>query len=344
MSVDADLLIVGAGPVGLACALHARRAGLTCVVLERRQPQPSTLDKACGEGLMPTALRELADLGIDPAGHPITGITYVQDRGQAVSADFTAGPGRGVRRTALTEHLLSAVRRSGAEVIHHRVRAVSQDARGVSVDGYRAHHAIAADGLHSPIRTLLGLGRPARWPVRYGLRAHLRITPWTAHVEVHWRPDAELYLTPVSPTEVGAAILTSHRGVGWQQWRERFPGAARLLGATVVSTVRGVSGLEQRAVRQRCGRVLLVGDAAGYVDALTGEGIASGLLGARAAVAAVTTDGITDYERALRRVTRRSRWLTTGLLRTTSTAVGRSTVLTGARLPGVFPRVVNLLA
>lgn len=344
LTVDADLIIVGAGPVGLACALHARRAGLSCLVLERRPLEASALDKACGEGLMPTALRELASLGIDPPGHPITGITYVDGRGRSVHGRFRAGAGRGVRRTSLAQAMLTAAGHAGAGIIRHRVRRLSQDCRGVNVDGFRAHHVIAADGLHSPLRALLGLERPARWPIRYGLRAHLRIAPWTSHVEVHWRPEAELYLTPVSPTEVGVAVLTTQRGVGWQQWCERFPGAARLRQAAVVSTVRGVSGLEQRAGRQRSGRVLLVGDAAGYVDALTGEGIASGLLSARAAVAALTTDGLSEYERVLHRLTRRSRWLTAGLLRTTSTGVGRSAVLTGARVPGVFPRVVNLLA
>jgi len=344
MNLDADVVIVGAGPVGLACAIHARRAGLSCVVLERRHPEAPALDKACGEGLMPTALRELAALGVDPGGHPFTGITYVDPRGRSVSADFPAGPGRGVRRTALEEVLLRQARHLGAGVVHHRVRTVAQDAHGVSVDGYRARYLIAADGLHSPVRTLLGCARPPRWPVRHGLRAHVGLPPPSGRVEVHWRTDAELYLTPVSPTEVGVAVLTAVRGVPWQVWRERFPGVAGLARAPVVTSVRGVTGLEQRTARQRCGRILLVGDAAGYVDALTGEGITSGLLGARAAVTAVTRSELDGYERQLRRLTRRSRWLTTGLLRATATTPGRSAVLRGAQVPGVFGGVVALLA
>ena len=62
-----DLIVVGGGPAGLVTALHARRAGLAVAVLE---PRPAPVDKACGEGLMPGAVRALAELGIDPGGVP----------------------------------------------------------------------------------------------------------------------------------------------------------------------------------------------------------------------------------------------------------------------------------
>ncbi|MGQ4429089.1 NAD(P)/FAD-dependent oxidoreductase, partial [Streptomyces violaceoruber] len=57
MSARHDLVIVGGGPAGLATALHAARAGLDTVVVE---PRPAPVDKACGEGLMPGAVRSLA--------------------------------------------------------------------------------------------------------------------------------------------------------------------------------------------------------------------------------------------------------------------------------------------
>jgi flavin-dependent dehydrogenase len=59
-----DLLVAGAGPAGLATAIHAARAGLQVTVVERR---PGPIDKACGEGLMPHTLRHLEALGINPA-------------------------------------------------------------------------------------------------------------------------------------------------------------------------------------------------------------------------------------------------------------------------------------
>ena len=106
-------------------------------------------------------------------------------------------------------------------------------------------------------------------------------------VEVHWADDLEAYVTPVDDDLVGVALLTSRREPFDVQLKE-FPALAERLetaraagdgpGATM-----GAGPLRQRSRARVSGRVLLVGDAAGYVDALTGEGIAVGLASARAA-------------------------------------------------------------
>jgi menaquinone-9 beta-reductase len=74
MPPDVDLAVVGGGPVGLAVAIEARMAGLTVRVIE---PRALPIDKACGEGLMPGAVRALDQLGVDPAGRAFAGIAYV---------------------------------------------------------------------------------------------------------------------------------------------------------------------------------------------------------------------------------------------------------------------------
>jgi flavin-dependent dehydrogenase len=91
--------------------------------------------------------------------------------------------------------------------------------------------------------------------------------------------------------------------------------------------------------------VLLVGDAAGYVDALTGEGIALALAQASAAVRAVVDNDPAAYEREWRRLTRRHRWLTRALLGATSVPAVRSALVPAAqRLPGLFSAAVDALA
>ncbi|MGW5902972.1 NAD(P)/FAD-dependent oxidoreductase [Streptomyces althioticus] len=337
-----DLLVVGGGPAGLATALHAARAGLDTAVAE---PRPAPVDKACGEGLMPGAVRALTALGLHAPGHPLTGIRYVQGP-RRVEAAFRRGEGRGVRRTDLYTVLHRAVLDAGVPVLPLRVDGVRQDADGVTVPcaGLRARWLVAADGLHSPVRRSLGLDRPARTPPRYGLRRHYAVPPWTSHVEVHWGPDAEVYVTPLGPRLVGVALLTSRRAP-YDTQLAGFPElAARLPPDTAVTPVRGAGPLRRRSRARVHGRVLFVGDAAGYVDALTGEGVCLALTGARALVANLRRGTPARYGADWARATRRYRVLTELLVGVRQRpALAPHIVPVAARLPRVFAAAVNAL-
>lgn len=345
-----DLLVVGGGPAGLAAALHAARAGRTAVVVE---PRDAPIDKACGEGLMPGGARALRRLGVHPAGHPFAGIRYVDGLHRA-DAVFRGGPGLGVRRTDLHQALAEAVAKAGIPVRRGTVTGIAQDSGGVTAhvrertgvsESLRARWLVAADGLHSPVRRSLGLDRPPVGPVRYGLRRHYAIAPASEFVEVHWGARAEAYLTPLGPDLVGVALLTGVR----EPYAAQLAGfpelAARLADATPVTGVRGAGPLHQAAARRVHGRVLLVGDAAGYVDALTGEGVALALAGAEAAVGCLVRGRPEAYEAAWRQLTRRYRVLTRGLLWARHRpALARRIVPAAARLPHAFGRVIDALA
>ena len=335
-----DLLVAGGGPVGLATALYAARAGLDVAV---REPRSGPVDKACGEGLMPGAVARLAELGVHPTGHPVAGIRYLQ-HGRSVEAPFTRGPGRGVRRTTLHDALTEAVTAAGVTVEERPVTTVEQRADHVLVDGEPVRHLVAADGLHSPLRRLLGLEAEPSTSRRYGLRCHLRTAPWSSYVDVHWAPGAEAYVTPVADDLVGVAVLSESR-LPFEETLLAFPELRDRLDGLERGRVRGAGPLRQRSTRRTSGRVLLVGDASGYVDALTGEGIAVGLAQARAAVDAVRRDDARSYEWAWRRIGWRHDLLTKGLLAASGhPALRRRIVPAAAALPHVFGAAVNQLA
>lgn len=333
---DVDLLVVGGGPVGLAAAVAARERGLQVLVLE---PRAGPVDKACGEGLMPGTLAALQRLGVDPVGHPLTGITYLDGRHRADHA--FRHPGRGVRRTVLHRVLAARAAEAGVEVVQRRLHELHLVPAGVDADGVTARWLLGCDGLHSTVRRLAGLeGAPG--PVRrYGLRRHHAVTPWTDRVEVHWAADVEAYVTPVGPDLVGVAFL----GPGGRRPDEAlsaFPQLQDRLCGTATGGVLGAGPLFQRSLRRTAGPVRLVGDAAGYVDALTGEGLRVGL--AQAAAAVATLEDPAAYERAWRAVTRDYRLLTRALLAWAGSPARRALVPSAARVPWLFDGAVELLA
>ncbi|MGC1208251.1 MAG: FAD-dependent monooxygenase, partial [Ornithinimicrobium sp.] len=117
----ADVIVVGGGPIGLATAIHAALAGLTAQIIE---PKHGTIDKACGEGLMPGALTALHRIGVDPAGADMRGISYTDGR-RYVSADFSEGLGRGVRRTELHRCLQNRAETVGIDFVTGSMRTLT---------------------------------------------------------------------------------------------------------------------------------------------------------------------------------------------------------------------------
>jgi len=371
--IDADVVVVGGGPVGLAMAIALADAGRQVQVWE---PRNTPIDKACGEGLMPSAVARLQGLGVDTDfGFPFQGITYLeaQRRGgradgqtRTARASFADGPGLGVRRTHLHAAMHDRAVAAGAKFVEASAHTITQDRHGVTVaaatadgvdtdgvdtDGVdtdgavtRAHYVVGADGLHSKVRKAANITQSSPGTPRFGLRRHYAIEPWSDTVDVHWAARSEAYVTPVGPGLVGVAILTASRGSFDEQLAE-FPLLRDRLAAVTFTPTLGSGPLRQNVARRTSGRIALVGDAAGYVDALTGEGLNVGFASAQALTRCLLADRLEDYEAQWRAASRRYRAMTQGLLWARSQpSIAPRIVPIAARWPRLFAGAVHQLS
>jgi flavin-dependent dehydrogenase len=300
-----DLVVAGGGPAGLATAIRAKMEGLDVILVEAAHPP---IDKACGEGLMPDGADLLFHIGVDLEGietRPFRGIRYL-DGDLMAEGIFPGKPGLGIRRTVLHEALVARAEEIGVDLRWGvRVRGLSVDVLETDAGPVTGRWLVGADGRMSRVRRWAGLdGRPARRR-RIGLRRHYEIEPWSDKVEVYWENGSEAYVTPVGERLVGVALLSDGGRVRFDDGLARFPALVqRLAGAPVASTDRGAGPLEQRCKRVVGENLALVGDASGYLDAITGEGLALAFHQAFALVAALTANDLSEYARSHRRVRR----------------------------------------
>ncbi len=297
--LEADVAVVGAGPSGATAALLLARAGRQVVLIDRaRFPR----DKACGEGLMPPGVEVLRRLGLYEAiiatgARPIQGVRYQHSGGhpQAYAAfppppDGGAAWGLGIRRTRFDAALVDAVRREPRATVLEGlrvtglVRGPSGEVSGLTTSGdsVRAHLVIGADGLHSNVRTWAGLGRPSRPHRRFGLAGHWRVdTSDRDALLITLAKGHEWYEAPVGPRELLVSVLDgrSHSRITARTYesaaRESVPAVRE---AALVSRPLGGAQFHQRTRSVAAGRVYLVGDATGYDDPTTGDGLAIGML------------------------------------------------------------------
>jgi len=292
-----DVLIAGGGVAGSTLAILLGRRGFRVELFEKEEfPR----EKPCGEGLMPAGVAALERLGLaaDVGGEPFLGIRYHVDsvtaEGPFPKVNGRQLTGRTQRRLHLDSVLFRAAAATPGVAAHVGVRVgvpLRENGRvaGLLVENTprRGRFVVAADGTHSRLRRALGLDTPGG-PKRFGARAHFRLAsgaeqpPW---VDVFVRPGYELYIAPLPHRELLVAALADQRALGGRversfvRWCRREPAlAARLEGAEQVTPLLCQSALAARARSGVAPGVVLLGDAAGSLDPITGGGMTHALL------------------------------------------------------------------
>jgi flavin-dependent dehydrogenase len=353
-----DVLVVGAGPAGLASAIAAARQGLHVEVIDAMKPP---IDKACGEGLMPDSLEALAAIGFtdldqifgEIENHPLRGIRFIGDQASpnpiTTEAAFPQNPGRGIRRTVLHQILLDRAHSLGVRFHwENSVQSIAPTAEGTVVHSnrqtLRTRYLIGADGPRSRVAIWAGLTEDFIHSRRVGLRQHYTIAPWTDFVEVYWSNHGQAYVTPNSSHEVCVAFIANKKFPSSEAALNHFPALRHhLAGSQPDGPARGSITLGRKLRRVTKANIALIGDASGSVDAVTGEGMALCFRQAAALSLALRADDLALYQQAHRRIQRLPSLMSRSLLLMDRSPRLRDTALrTFQRTPWLFERLLQM--
>jgi flavin-dependent dehydrogenase len=303
-----DIIISGAGPAGSVAATVLSRAGARVLLVDRaRFPR----DKLCGDTINPGTLAVLRRLDLaacfESRARPIHGMLLTGERQALVRGEYAPGVyGLSIARRDLDTALVHEAARAGARVeegvlvrgplvdSHHestRVRGVviaGSDGRDIRVP---APLVIAADGRRSRIAVALGLARHPQWPRRWAIGAYFEgVRDLGPLGEMHVRDRRYVGIAPLPSGGANVCVVTSDR-TGLDQpaevlrrsvdgdWHlaDRFR-TAILVRRTVVLGPLAVDDIDASVPG-----LLLAGDAAGFIDPITGDGLRFAICGAELA-------------------------------------------------------------
>jgi geranylgeranyl reductase family protein len=318
--LECEVLVVGAGPAGSATAAALAAQGRDVLLVESlSHPRP----KACAEYASPRIVEELRRLGLpDRAWQqdalPLNGMRVIRGE-DGVDIRYRDGEGPrsawGLDRTAFDATLAAHAVARGARLLEHtafeevhwrgRAGGIGGRVKGAvlrTAEGrrpVRCRWLIGADGARSRVAQRLSVERRVRAPRRLGLVAHYEGIPELADSgEMHVGPGWYVGLAPLAGGRLNVGMALPMNGGERRGAEDRFqtaidgiPAVAeRLRGRKPLTPIRGASPIGHRVARAAGRGWMLIGDAAGFIDPFTGEGIYRALRSARAAAEALATE------------------------------------------------------
>jgi flavin-dependent dehydrogenase len=335
MTERADVAIVGGGPAGAATAIGLGRAGRSIALFER---SPAWRWRACGVFTSPAAVVELGRLGLDRAAiadvaRPIAAMRVETRAGTQFRLTYgddgsLAVPAVGLDRSRLDPLLLECAYRAGVDVrLGTTIRELDGGRVVHDAGDLEADVVVGADGLRSIVARSAGVSASPPLGDRSALSFHVADPapdpPRDARMIVFDGGYVGLAPVPGGRVNVGIVLIS----IAWREHlraRGRDAVAHEVLAAVppadddpvdwrapeITDRVEGVAPVGARVTRRAGDRWLLVGDAAGFLDPFTGEGLHRALVSARLAAAAIERrlegdhDALEAYARVFARRTR----------------------------------------
>ena len=339
-----EVIVVGAGPAGVVAAIAACRLGLQTIVLDARIPP---IDKPCGEGILPQGIAALRRLGISlptDSAFPFRGIRFV-DEEHSARANFAGLPGFSVRRVKLHQLLIDHAIEAGVEFRWGaRVICIDREAVTTTRERFSYRWLVGADGQNSHIRKWAGLDARIVQRKRFGFCSHFQVKPWSDVAEVHWTRGCQIFITPMAGQEVGVAVISRDSGLRLAAALQRFPALAeKLRGAAQITRESGdTTSLKILPVVTK-GRMALIGDASGTVDAVTGHGLSLSFQQAIPLAEAMRLDDLAHYQHAHKNIAAVPNMMSRlMLLMGGSDWIRRRTIRSFQESPGLFSRLLAI--
>lgn len=292
-SKETIFLIVGAGMAGLVLGLQLRRQGLKVQIVERLKQQ---LRPVCGEYLSPQGVEYLNHLGLSHLLTPferVDGMVIFSPSETQVSTTFPLDKhGAALNRQVFQEKLVQEFEKLGEPVLYgEAVDAIESEENGYTVRTtslvIKTHFLIGADGRQSKVAKLLHFKNGEQLHKKVALHCYLRPKKDFHHKgQMHILPGGSyIGLNPISKDEVNFSIVTTHNAIKeaggvkelinyWISQRKELKNQFELL---VDEEIKTTSPITRSSLEINKGHAVLIGDASGFIDPLTGEGMTTAI-------------------------------------------------------------------